>query len=96
MIDAAAKNLRQYYAYRDVGQKMADSLLAHEKNGDDDAVADGAAFADLLTKTDEGSEPRQAPGASLRSEPLCLHPVLMRRAARWDQRLTTMYVIGRP
>jgi hypothetical protein len=31
VIDAAAKNLRQYYAYRDVGQKMADSLLAHEK-----------------------------------------------------------------
>jgi len=50
VIDAAAKNLRQYYAYPDVGQKMADSLLAHEKNGDDDAAADGAAFADLLTK----------------------------------------------
>ena len=50
VIDAAAKNLRQHYAYPDVGQKMADSLLAHEKNGDDDAAADGAAFAVLLTK----------------------------------------------
>ena len=50
VIDAAAKNLRRYYAYPDVGQKMADALLAHEKNGDDDAAADGAAFADLLTK----------------------------------------------
>ncbi|HST10205.1 MAG TPA: hypothetical protein VLL05_07500 [Terriglobales bacterium] len=50
VIDAAAKNLRQYYAYPDVGQKMADSLWAHEKKGDDDAAADGAAFADLLTK----------------------------------------------
>jgi Peptidase family S41/N-terminal domain of Peptidase_S41 in eukaryotic IRBP len=50
VIDAAAKNLRQYYAYPDVGQKMADSLLAHEKKGDDDTAADGAAFADLLTK----------------------------------------------
>jgi hypothetical protein len=49
VIDAAAKNLRQHYAYPDVGQKMADSLLAHEKNGDDDAAGDGAAFADLLT-----------------------------------------------
>jgi len=50
VIIAAAKNLKQYYAYPDVGQKMADSLLAHENNGDDDAAADGAAFADLLTK----------------------------------------------
>jgi len=50
VIIAAAKNLKQHYAYPDVGQKMADSLLAHEKNGDDDAAADGAAFADLLTK----------------------------------------------
>ena len=50
VIDAAAKNLKQHYAYQDVGQKIADSLLAHEKNGDDDAAAGGAAFADLLTK----------------------------------------------
>jgi C-terminal processing protease CtpA/Prc len=50
VIDAAAKNLRQHYAYPDVGKKMADSLLAHERAGDDDAAADGVAFADLLTK----------------------------------------------
>ena len=50
VIDAAAKNLRQHYVYPDVGQRMADSLLAHKKNGDDDAAADGAAFAALLTK----------------------------------------------
>jgi C-terminal processing protease CtpA/Prc len=29
---------------------MADALLAHNKNGDDDAVTDGRAFADLLTR----------------------------------------------
>src|SRR5882724_2974682 len=50
VIDAAAKNLRQYYAYPDVGQKMAESLLEHEQNGDDDAAADGSIFADLLTQ----------------------------------------------
>jgi len=49
VIDSAAKNLRQYYAYPEVGQKMADSLLTHETNGDNEA-SDGAAFADLLTR----------------------------------------------
>jgi hypothetical protein len=50
VIDSAAKNLRQYYVYPDVGQKMAGSLLTHERNGDDDAATDGAAFAGLLTR----------------------------------------------
>ena len=50
VIDAAIANLRQHYAYPDVAQKMADALLAHEKSGDDDAVTDGGAFANLLTK----------------------------------------------
>ena len=49
VIEAAASNLRQYYADTDVGQKMAESLLEHEKKGDDDAATDPDGFADLLT-----------------------------------------------
>ncbi len=50
VIDLAAANLRQHYFDRAVGQKMADALLAHEKNGDDDGATDGAVFAELATR----------------------------------------------
>jgi hypothetical protein len=50
VIDGAIANLTKYYIDRDVARKMAEALLAHEKNGDDDAVTDGEAFADLLTR----------------------------------------------
>lgn len=50
VIDAAVANLREHYAYPDVGQKMAEALLMHEREGDDDTVTDGASFAALLTK----------------------------------------------
>jgi len=50
VIEVAIANLRQYYFDRDVAQKTADALLAHEKSGDDNAVTEGAAFADLLTR----------------------------------------------
>ena len=50
VIGAVIANLKQHYVDQDVAQKMADELLAHEKRGDDDAVTDGGAFADLLTK----------------------------------------------
>jgi hypothetical protein len=49
VIDGAIAELKEYYIYPDVGQKMADALLAHEKNGDDDAETDGEGFAHLLT-----------------------------------------------
>ena len=49
VVDGAVANIKRYYDYPDVGLKVADALLAHEKNGDDDAVTDGASFADLLT-----------------------------------------------
>jgi hypothetical protein len=49
VIDRAIAELKVYYICPDVGQKMADALLEHEKSGDDDAETDGAAFADLLT-----------------------------------------------
>jgi Peptidase family S41/N-terminal domain of Peptidase_S41 in eukaryotic IRBP len=50
VVHAAVANIRKYYIDRDVAQKMADELLAHEKSGDDDAVTDDEAFANLLTK----------------------------------------------
>src|SRR5437764_6014202 len=49
VIVEAAANLKQHYVDANVAQKMADALVQHEKNGDDDAT-DGRAFADLLTK----------------------------------------------
>jgi hypothetical protein len=50
VIAGAIANLQKYYNFPDVAQKTADALLAHEKRGDDDAVKDGADFADLLTR----------------------------------------------
>ena len=50
VIAGAAANLRQHYFDRDIAQKTADALLAHEKSGDDDAATDGTVFADLLTR----------------------------------------------
>jgi hypothetical protein len=50
VVDSLIANLRQHYVYRDVAQKMADVLRTHEKRGDDDAITNGDAFADLLTK----------------------------------------------
>ena len=50
VISRANASLKQHYFDRDVAQRTADALLAHEKSGDDDAVTDGQAFADLLTK----------------------------------------------
>jgi len=50
VISAAMANLKRYYIYPDVAQKVADALLAHEKAGDYNAVTDGATFADLLTQ----------------------------------------------
>jgi Peptidase family S41/N-terminal domain of Peptidase_S41 in eukaryotic IRBP len=49
VIHRAIAELKEYYIYPDVGQKMADALLAHEKSGDDDVVRDGEEFANLLT-----------------------------------------------
>jgi hypothetical protein len=49
VIDAVTKNLKQHYVDRDVAQKIADALLAHDWRGDYDMM-EGAAFADLLTR----------------------------------------------
>jgi hypothetical protein len=50
VIHGAVANLKRYYVYPEIAQKTSDALLAHEKNGDYDAVASGEAFAGLLTK----------------------------------------------
>jgi hypothetical protein len=50
LIGAVATNLRQHYVNPEVARKMAEALLAHEKNGDDDAVTDPGEFAVLLTR----------------------------------------------
>jgi len=49
VIAKAVEHLNRYYIDPQVARQTGDALLAHEKRGDDDAVADGAAFAELLT-----------------------------------------------
>jgi hypothetical protein len=50
VVAAAVTILRKDYIDREIGQKMAGALLAHEKSGDDEGVTDGEAFAGLLTR----------------------------------------------
>jgi peptidase S41-like protein len=50
LLNAVTDNLKKHYVDPDGARKTADALLEHEKNGDDDNVTNGAAFADLLTK----------------------------------------------
>jgi Peptidase family S41/N-terminal domain of Peptidase_S41 in eukaryotic IRBP len=50
VIAAARATIEQYYVDPDVARKMSDALLAHEKSGDYNAITDGAAFADLLSR----------------------------------------------
>jgi hypothetical protein len=49
VIDAVTTDVKRYYFARDIAQKIADTLLAHEKAEDYRAVTKGEAFADLLT-----------------------------------------------
>jgi hypothetical protein len=49
VVDAAAANLKQHYFDSKLAQNMADSLLAHTKSSEDEAVKTGAGFAALLT-----------------------------------------------
>lgn len=50
VISAVIKNLKAHYVDHDTAQKMVDTLLIRERNGDDAAVTNGWAFAGLLTK----------------------------------------------
>ena len=50
LINAVIDNLNKHYVDPDAARKTAVALLTHEKNGDDDQVTNGEAFANLLTK----------------------------------------------
>jgi len=50
VVSSAATIIKTYYVEPESGKKMADALLAHERNGDDDRVRSGAALAVLLTQ----------------------------------------------
>lgn len=50
VIEAAVADLTRYYVDPVMAQKMAVSLRAHEKSGDDDTATDGEVFADLVTR----------------------------------------------
>ena len=50
VIEGVIANLKQHYFDPDTARKIGETLLAHEKNGDDGAAIDGGAFAQLLTK----------------------------------------------
>lgn len=50
VIHAVMANLKEHYIDPAAAEKTADALLAHESHGDYAAVADSAAFAELLTK----------------------------------------------
>lgn len=50
VIDAVIANMKEHYFDRNLAQKTADALQAHQSNGDDAAATDGAALAALLTR----------------------------------------------
>jgi len=50
VIDAAVANLKNHFFDPDGAGKIANALLAHEKDGDYDAITDGQVFAKLLTR----------------------------------------------
>jgi len=49
VIDDAIKNLNEFYVFPDVAKKMEDSVRAHQKHGDYDAITDGKVLATRLT-----------------------------------------------
>jgi retinol-binding protein 3 len=50
VIDGAVSELKEFYVFPDVAQKMADALAAHSKSGDYDTITDGDNFASLLAE----------------------------------------------
>lgn len=74
VIDAAGAILKKYYIDRENAQKIADSLLAHEKNGDDGAATDGAGFAALLTRQMREVSPDRHLTLDYSQAPLPPHP----------------------
>jgi hypothetical protein len=75
VVDAAAAILKKHYIDRDKAQKMADGLVAHEKNGDDNAVTDGAGFASLLTRQMRDVSPDRHLAMEFSQDPLPRNPM---------------------
>jgi Peptidase family S41 len=50
VIEAAGANLKQHYFDANRASMIANALLAHENNGDNKALMDGASFAQALTR----------------------------------------------
>jgi len=75
VIHAAVANLKQYYVYPEIAQKTSDALLAHEKNGDYDAVKEGGEFAALLTKQMRDTSQDMHLDVLYSQEPLPEHPL---------------------
>jgi Peptidase family S41/N-terminal domain of Peptidase_S41 in eukaryotic IRBP len=75
VVEAAATILEKNYIERDNAQKMADTLRAHEKSGDDDAAMDGAAFAALLTHQMREVSPDRHLTLDYSETPLPQHPL---------------------
>ena len=50
VINGAVANLRRYYDHPEVGQKVADALLAYESRGDDNEATDADTFAVVLNQ----------------------------------------------
>jgi hypothetical protein len=57
VIRTVVEDLKNYYVDPDVGQKMADAVVAREKHGDYDDVTDGGAFARSANRPDERNQP---------------------------------------
>src|SRR5580704_7088127 len=49
VIDAAIANLNEFYVFPETAKKMEESVRARQKKGEYDSVADGEAFAMMLT-----------------------------------------------
>jgi peptidase S41-like protein len=54
VVEAIAANLKKYYVDPDMALKMAEALAAHQKAGEYNAVTEGPAFAELLTRQIRG------------------------------------------
>ncbi|PYT96813.1 MAG: hypothetical protein DMG38_22355 [Acidobacteria bacterium] len=75
VIDAATAILEKDYFDHHNAKKMAAALRAHEKNGDDDAVTDGRAFAALLTPQMREVSPDRHLTLDYSEAPLAQHPI---------------------
>jgi Peptidase family S41/N-terminal domain of Peptidase_S41 in eukaryotic IRBP len=50
VIQGVISNLKEYYVYPEIAQKMSDALEAHQRQGDYNAITDGSTFATRLVE----------------------------------------------